>query len=117
MFVYSFIRYAGHDRVFIADWDGVSEGDLVIFEHEWYLVLGEDVAWKEQYKYPLRSVSNIPHEVFIPALLSKETLHLLHRFVYERYTTYKNTIPLFLGDMDELVKRKKRSRKKKNQKS
>ena len=63
MFLYSFTRYAGHDRVFVADLDDVSEGDLLMIENEYYLVLGEDVARKEQYKYPLKVNSEIIRSV------------------------------------------------------
>jgi len=59
VYLYSFTRYAGHDRVFVADLDDVSEGDLLMIENEYYLVLGEDVAWKEQYKYLLKANGEI----------------------------------------------------------
>jgi len=36
-------------------------------------------------------------------------MKLLHRFVNERYTTYKNTIPLWIYDIDDTIKRMKKT--------
>ena len=49
-------------------------------------------------------------------------MELLHRFVNERYTTYKNTVPLWIYDIDDTIKRlkktgiRKQKTKNKNQK-
>lgn len=122
MYLYAFTRYAGHDRVFIADLDDVSEWDLVMRENEYYLVLGDDVSWKEQMSYKLQATSH-KLQVVIPWLLSAESMALLHRFVNEWYTTYKNSIPLRIYDVEDIVKRRKKSENRnqkienKNQKS
>lgn len=118
MYLYAFTRYAGHDRVFIADLDDASEWDLLMMGNEHYLVLGEEVAWKEQISYKLPVVNDKRH-IVIPALLSIQSMQLLHRFVNEWYTTYKNSVPLRVHDIGDVVKREesKKSKISKNSKN
>lgn len=141
MYCYHFTKYAGTDRVFITDQNLGQVGDLVICgEGEYVLLLGEHVAWKEQgsYKleatsYKLQAASWKPREknvkcknsseanhlrkyniqTIIPWLLRSRSIDLLHWFVNEWYTTYKNALPLWLYDIEDIIKRQA---KKKNEK-
>lgn len=118
MYIYHFSKYAGTDRIFFTEQEMGAVGDLVVLgKDEYVLVLGEDIAWKEQvkkYALPTMSTAILPL-----SLLWEHTIQLLHRFVNERYTTYKHSIPLWLHDIEDIYKRQdviKKGTKKKNKK-
>ena len=120
MYLYHFSKYAGTDRVFTTDLELGQVGDLVMLgEGEYGFLLGDEVARPEMGKYALKT----PHLaspkgeelIVVPRLLSEKSLGLLHRFVNEWYTTYKNSISLWVHDVEDIVKRNKKQeiRKKK----
>jgi primosomal protein N' len=64
------------------------------------------VSFFEQYVYGLKSDLS-KTKIIEKKLLNKQTLELLHRMVYQRYSTYKNTVKLFLPqEIDKLIDRK-----------
>jgi primosomal protein N' len=96
-------------------------GDLLIAWGGWYgLVLGEDIAWREQYTkvWKFSSEKKDIQEVDIAYtwLLSEQAIVLLHWFVNEWYTTYKNSLGLWLHDIDDIVKRAPKRQPKKKKK-
>ncbi len=115
MYYYHFTHYAGNDRVFVADQTRGQPGDLLHIGQEYLLVLGEDVAWKEQHTKKRKPW--VEPQVLIAWLLSEKSLTMLHRMVEQWFTTYRNTLPLRLGDIDELLKRKPSGEKKKKSES
>ncbi len=102
MYYYHFTHYAGHDRVFSSDHRFGEPGDLLRVGVEYMLVLGEEISRKEQHTKVRKST--VQPEVVLPGLLSSQSLEMLHRMVEHRFTTYKNVVPLRVGDIDELLK-------------
>ncbi len=102
MYYFHFTHFAGHDRVFSSDHRFGEPGDLLRVGVEYMLVLGEEIAWKEQHTKVWKS--NLQPEVILPGLLSENSLTMVHRMVEHRFTTYKNVVPLWVGDVDELLK-------------
>lgn len=97
MYLYGFNKYAWIDKVWKTDLDPKSfkSGDLLQISDDFYLSLWKDTSFFEQYVYWLKSdISKI--ETIEKKLLNKQTLELLHRMVYQRYSTYKNVVKLFL---------------------
>lgn len=116
MYLYSFSHYIGQDRVFWCDLPSkkVQAGDVLQSESDFFLVLGEAVSFPELYqlRYPMQG----EFHVAFPKLLSSPALELVHRMVYERYTTYKNTLKLFLDqEIQNLLAKAKRPTSKKYQ--
>ena len=119
MFLYHFEQYAGTDKVFDCDTDGLSVGDLIQPGWGGYgLVLWENVAWKEQYKkqWQISWAVCLDEQVVVSWLLSEQSVSILHWFVNEWYTTYKNSFWLWLHDIDDIVKRCPAIRAKKKKK-
>jgi len=71
---------------------------------DFYLSLWKEVSFFEQYKYWFQSDN---FDVVEKKLLNKQTLKLLHRMVYQRYSTYKNVTKLFLPEeVEKLIDKK-----------
>lgn len=74
---------------------------------EYFLVLGEEVAFTEQYQsvFPMgRKLELVYH-----TLLGKKTLALLHWMVGEYYTVYRNVMKYFLAEeVDQMIHREVR---------
>ncbi len=75
-----------------------------------FLALGETVVWKaDKAKLLVSEQLNIHHAKF----LTKESLELIHRLTNEYYTSYKNTVKLFIpGEIADLFKKEISSAKK-----
>ena len=112
VYLYWFNKYAWVDKVWKTDWDFKS-GDLLQISDEFYLSLWKDTSFFEQYVYGLKSdISKT--EIAEKKLLNKQTLELMHRMVYQRYSTYKNVVKLFLPqEMQQLIDRKTKKKSKK----
>ena len=116
MYLYSFSQYIGQDRVFWCELPSkkVQAGGVLQSESDFFLVLGETVSFPELYqlRYPMQG----EFHVAFPKLLSSPALELVHWMVYERYTTYKNTLKLFLDhEIQNLLAKAKRPTSKKYQ--
>lgn len=105
MYLYWFNKYAWVDKVWKSDWN-FKPGDLIQLWEDFYVALWKEVSFFEQYVYWVQadpSKTALIHK----KLLNKQTLELLHRMVYQRYSTYKNTVKLFLPqEIDKLIDRK-----------
>lgn len=106
MYIYSFSRFFGYDRVFFVKEDlWFKRGDLLRFQNEYYLVLGEGLSFKENYSHKFNS------EVFSPVLefksfFSEKSLDFVDFLVYNYYTSYRNVLKLFFeGDMQAMMKK------------
>lgn len=119
VYLYAFTLYAGQDRVF--QYQGLekklnfSEGDLIQIQEQYFLVLWNQISFQEQY-------SNIPTmsgvvQIIQKRLLTEKTIQLMHRMVYQRYTTYKSVMKYFLSkDIPSLLKKATKSWKRKYKK-
>lgn len=114
MYLYWFSQYAGFDKVFLVkDWNlNFKAGDLIQGESGFFLVLGEEVSFPEL--YTVLYTGAMDFQLSIAELLSPPALQLLHWMVYERYTSYKNAIKLFLdSDIEKLILKEQKISKKK----
>ncbi len=105
MYLYGFSRFYGNDKVCnVVFSKGISSyhpGDLLESGNEFFLVLGEHVAFSEQYTYSDHLPLSMKHHHF----LSESTLQLLHYMVETYYTTYSSVIKLFLpADIEKVIK-------------
>ncbi|MDR2540789.1 MAG: hypothetical protein LBD11_03220 [Candidatus Peribacteria bacterium] len=106
MYLFSFKKYAGHDRVFYSSSSFGHSGDLLETQDDFLLNLGEEVAFPESYTYqfPEQSV-----KVLYPSFFDQHFLSFLHWMVYEWYSSYKNVIKYFVSmEMQELLLRESR---------
>ena len=111
MYLYWFNKYAWIDKVWKVDDNFIEETkikkwDLLNIWEDYYLVLWKEVSFIEQYVYWIKSdISKI--QIIEKRLLNKQNIELLHRMVYQRYSTYKNVSKLFLPqEIDKLIDRK-----------
>jgi primosomal protein N' len=80
----------------------IQMGDLLLIAGEYFLCLWDTIA--RDCNYHMKYVDYHVGEAWF---LSNHSVSLIHWLVKESFTTYKNTISLFLGnDLDQLLKRK-----------
>ena len=112
MYLYAFNMYAGFDKVFILNEKNskFTEGDI-IQNKEWFffLVLWENISFPEVYNTLYSSDKDFT--IIKKALISKETMNLIHRMVYERYSSYKNVMKFFIDSEIEKLLTKEINRK------
>lgn len=96
MYLYAFSQYAGFDRVFYYKEKNLDAkaGDLLQQGSDFFLVLGEKISFPELYTILYNGKKEF--DLVFAQLLSPPTLQMLHWMVYERYTSYKKVLPLFL---------------------
>lgn len=101
MYLYSFDKFAGPDRVFkVQAWNEfckkIKIWDLLRFGNEVFVWLWDDVSFSEQYTYSYqpRTSATIIRKWF----LSGKAVHMVHRMVYTYYSTYKSVIKYFVSD-------------------
>ncbi|HRX64296.1 MAG TPA: hypothetical protein P5060_04300 [Candidatus Absconditabacterales bacterium] len=111
-YLYGFKKYAGIDKIWKSEFKS-KDGDLIQFGDDFYLVLGKEVSFFEQYPYGVQ-IDTEKVKIIHKKLLNKQTLSLLHRMVYQRYSTYKNVVKLFLPEEVEKLIDKKIPKKLKN---
>ena len=107
MYLYSFTRFGGFDKVFKLSADGIKTktGDLLQLGSEFFLCLGEKVSFEELY-INSSVLQNKSLEVVYPKFLSIKSVQLLHWMVATYYTTYKSVVKLFISDeIENLLKR------------
>lgn len=114
VYLYSFDRFFGFDKVCILTEDStkkkVKAGDLLIFGNQYFLALGENLAFAEQYQHLTTTKAELVYKEF----MTKPTLDLFHRMVETYYTTYKSVVRLFFADdIEKLLEREKKSVKSK----
>ncbi len=106
MYLYSFDRFFGFDKVCIlaetTDKKKVKAGDLLIFGNQYFLALGDKLAFAEQYQ----QLTPVKAELVYKAFLSLPALQLFHWMVEMYYTTYKSVVRLFFADsIEKLLER------------
>ena len=104
-YLYWFTKYAWSDKIWKVPWK-LKAWDLFLFWEDYYLSLGDEISFFEQYVYEIRE----PEEKFKlieKNLISKETIQFINYMVYERYCPYYNVMKYFLPqEIDKLVERK-----------
>lgn len=104
MYGYVFDHWYGRDRVVKLNGLWFLQGDIIYSDGMYILLLGETIAHQQLYTHELDI--NSYHSIEW-SFLSHTALKMIHHFVYYRYTSYKNTIPLRLDeDIDTILKRK-----------
>ena len=95
IYLYAFTKFAGSDRVFLYPHQDFvfAAGDVVKFGEDYFLVLGEEVAFAEAYHFVQ---AKLTFTCVSAKFLSKNSLELLHWMVAEYYTSYKNVMRYFV---------------------
>lgn len=118
MYLYWFTTFAGIDKVMKVPEECLSNfpylpGDLLSQDQNYFLVLGDEVKFTEQYTtfFSQTAVLKDMYHKF----LSQKALQLLHWMVGEYYTTYKNVIKYFVSsDLDTLLQKETKKNTKKS---
>ena len=110
MYLYSFDKFAGPDKVFtITKWNAfckkVKIGDLVKSGEEIFVCLGDEISFPEQYVY--FHVPKMDIQILHKWLLSPKAVQMIHRMVYTYYSTYKSVMKYFVSDDWEKLLEKK----------
>jgi hypothetical protein len=101
MYLFSFKKYAGHDRVFRSSTAFGAPGDLLETQDDFLLNLGEEVAFPELYTYQF---SEQAVKVVYPGFFDQHFLSFLHRMVYQWYSSYKSVMRYFVSmEVQELL--------------
>jgi hypothetical protein len=105
MYLYSFNRFFGFDKVCLLDTSGkkkVKPGDLLIFGNQYFLALGDKIVFPEQYEH----LNTVKADLIYKQFLTTSTLGLFHRMVESYYTTYKSVVRLFVANnIEKLLER------------
>ena len=110
MYLFSFKKYAGHDRVFFSSKAIGNPGDLLQTEDDFLLNLGEEISFQELYHHQL---SPQEMKVVSPGFFDQHVLSFLHWMVYERYSNYKSVIKYFVSmEVQQLLMRESKAKKK-----
>jgi primosomal protein N' len=79
-------------------------GDLIFYNHKYYLNLGENISRPEQWATSIY----FDQETVIKWLCTTQTVKLLHWMVNEWFSSYNKCIPLFFwNDINLLLRHKK----------
>lgn len=109
MFLFSFNKFAWFDRVFIIEEkikstkpDKAGSWDIVKIQDDYFLCLWDTISFQELYTHKLKSIWE--PAIVTKWLLSTKTMELLHWMVYERYSTYKAVVKLFVSfEIEKLI--------------
>lgn len=101
MYLYSFDKFTGPDKVFtITKWNAfckkVKIGDLVKSGEEIFVCLWDEISFTEQYVY--FHVPKMDMQILHKWLLSPKAVQMVHRMVYTYYSTYKSVMKYFVSD-------------------
>ena len=112
LYLYSFDRFAGFDRVFAYQWEEkLAIWDLVSVGDNLFLVLWKKIAFPELYTTLFVQVGSF--SVVKKSFFSEKYIELLHWMVYYWYSNYKTVIKLFFEwDTPSLLQRKGKINKK-----
>jgi primosomal protein N' len=69
----------------------------LIFGHQYFLALGDNLVFAEQYQY----LTTVQAELVYKEFLTIPTLKLFHWMVENYYTTYKSVVRLFVTNLLE----------------
>jgi primosomal protein N' len=115
VYLYSFDRFFGFDKVCLlgeqTSKKKIKPGDLLVFGNQYFLALGETIAFAEQYQH----LATVQAELVYKEFFTLPTLKLFHWMVETYYTTYKSVVRLFVArDIEKLLKREGKLKKSKN---
>ena len=112
MYLFSFKQFAWHDRVFSSSLSIGKAGDLIQCWWDFLLNLGDEIAFPELIRTQFMPTS--PCEVVYPKFFNQNFLSLLHRMVYQRYSTYNNVLKYFVSfEIPQLLAREDKAKWKK----
>ena len=104
-YLYWFTKYAWSDKIRKISWK-FKAWDLFLFWDDYYLSLGDEISFFEQYVYEIREPED-KFKLIEINLISKETIQFINYMVYERYCPYYNVMKYFLSqEIDKLIERK-----------
>ena len=107
MYLFSFKQFAWHDRVFSSSLSIWKPGDLIQCWTDFLLNLGDEIAFPELIRTQFTPTS--PCEVVYPKFFDQNFLSLLHRMVYQRYSTYNNVLKYFVSfEIPQLLAREEK---------
>jgi len=95
MYLFSFKQFVWHDRVFSSSLSIWKAGDLIQCGWDFLLNLWNEVSFPELIRAQFTPTS--PCEVVYPKFFDERFLTLLHRMVYQRYSTYNNVLKYFVS--------------------
>lgn len=95
MYLFSFKQFAWHDRVFLSNFSIWKPWDLIQCWTDFLLNLWDEVSFPELIK--TQFIPKDKCEVIYPKFFDKDFLTLLHRMVYQWYSTYNNVLKLFVS--------------------
>ncbi len=95
MYLFSFKQFAWHDRVFSSNLSVWKAGDLIQCGWDFLLNLGDEISFPELIRTQFTPIS--PCEIVYPKFFDQNFLSLLHRMVYQRYSTYNNVLKYFVS--------------------
>jgi hypothetical protein len=111
MYLYGFTTFAGIDKVMKVDRDDLwfSAGDLLQSDDEYFLVLGDEVSFTEQYtsRFPEGRDLQLIYSRFV----WKKYIARIHWMVAQYYSTYRNVMKYFVSqDIESLLKKEVRKK-------
>ena len=107
MYLFSFKQFAWHDRVFSSSLPVWKAGDLIQCGWDFLLNLWDEISFPELIRTQFTPTS--PYEVVYPKFFDQKFLALLHRMVYERYSTYNNVLKYFVSfEISQLLAREEK---------
>ena len=104
MYLFSFKQFVWHDRVFSSPLSIWKAWDLIQCWWDFLLNLWNEISFPELIKTQFTPTS--PYKVIYPTFFNNKFLSLLHRMVYQRYSTYNNVLKYFVSfEISELLTR------------
>lgn len=109
MYLFSFKQFAWYDRVFSSSLSIWKAGDLIQYWTDFLLNLWDEISFPELIRTQFTPTS--PCEVVYPKFFDEKFLALLHRMVYQRYTTYNNVLKYFVSfEIPQLLAREAKTK-------
>ncbi|MFZ2150801.1 MAG: hypothetical protein WAZ12_00575 [Candidatus Absconditicoccaceae bacterium] len=114
MYIFSFNKFAGFDRVFKINITQNKEeqkqfirGNLLKYQDDVFLCLGDEISFQEQYEYKYEiNISNT--SLISQSFLTDKTLDMVNWMVYRWYSSYKSVLKYFVSfDIEGLMNRGK----------
>lgn len=104
MYLFSFNKFAWHDRVFSTSLSVWKPWDLIRCWSEFLLNLWDEISFPELVRTQFTPTTS--REVIYKWFFDPKFLELLHWMTYWRYSTYNNVLKLFVSfDIDALLNR------------
>lgn len=109
MYLFSFKQFIWHDRVFQTSLKIWNPWDLIQCGWDFLLNLWDEIAFSELIRTQFTPTA--PFEVAYPKFFDEKFLALLHRMVYQRYSTYNNVMKYFVSfEISQLLARESKAK-------